>query len=88
VWDRWRFESLWGWKYRFEAYTPLAKRKLGYYALPLQWREDVVGWASVSVSKGNVVCEPGLAKPVKDVAALRCALEAEVGRMAAFLKPK
>ncbi len=24
VWDRWRFEMLWGWSYRFEAYTPSA----------------------------------------------------------------
>ena len=88
VWDRRRFESLWGWNYRFEAYTPPEKRKMGYYALPLLWREDVVGWASVSVAKGNLVCEPGLAKPVKAVAALRRALEAEVERMAAFLKPE
>src|SRR6185436_2472032 len=34
VWDRRRFEILWGWAYRFEAYTPVSKRKLGYYALP------------------------------------------------------
>ena len=26
VWDRRRFELLWGWAYRFEAYTPAAKR--------------------------------------------------------------
>src|SRR5262249_56321164 len=25
VWDRRRFEWLWGWAYRFEAYTPVAK---------------------------------------------------------------
>src|ERR1700730_11685585 len=35
VWDRDRFELLWGWMYRFEAYTPAPKRKLGYYAMPL-----------------------------------------------------
>ena len=27
VWDRYRFEHLWGWAYRFEAYTPPAKEK-------------------------------------------------------------
>ena len=26
VWDRRRFEILWGWAYRFEAYTPVKKR--------------------------------------------------------------
>ena len=39
VWDRRRFELLWGWVYRFEAYTPPSKRKRGYYALPLLWRD-------------------------------------------------
>ena len=27
VWDRRRFELLWGWAYRFEAYTPVKKRE-------------------------------------------------------------
>ncbi len=48
VWDRRKFEQLWDWAYRFEAYTPAAKRKHGYYALPLLWRERVIGWANVS----------------------------------------
>jgi hypothetical protein len=41
--DRARFELLWGWVYRFEAYTPVPKRRLGYYALPLLWRDRVIG---------------------------------------------
>ena len=47
VWDRRRFEHLWGWQYRFEAYTPIAKRIRGYYAMPLLWGDDVIGWANV-----------------------------------------
>lgn len=47
VWDRWRFEHLWGWQYRFEAYTPIPKRVRGYYAMPMLWQEEVVGWANV-----------------------------------------
>lgn len=53
VWDRRRFEILWGWTYRFEAYTPVSKRKLGYYALPLLWRDRVIGWGNVSLRKGD-----------------------------------
>src|SRR5213076_78520 len=53
VWDRRRFELLWGWAYRFEAYTPASKRKLGYYALPLLWRDRVVGWGNVSNRGGE-----------------------------------
>lgn len=45
VWDLRRFEILWGWTYRFEAYTPAPKRKLGYDALPLLWYDRVIGWA-------------------------------------------
>jgi uncharacterized protein YcaQ len=46
VWDRRRFELLWNWAYRFEAYTPVTKRRWGYYALPLLWRDRVIGWAN------------------------------------------
>ena len=42
VWDRRRFEILWGWAYRFEAYTPARKRRFGYYALPLLRRDRVI----------------------------------------------
>jgi uncharacterized protein len=59
VWDRWRFELLWGWAYRFEAYTPVPQRKLGYYALPLLWRERVIGWANITVSNGALVADIG-----------------------------
>jgi uncharacterized protein YcaQ len=54
VHDRTRFELLWGWVYRFEAYTPAPKRKLGYYALPLLWRDQVIGWGNLAVRDGNV----------------------------------
>ena len=55
VWDRRRFELFWGWTYRFEAYTPPAKRKLGYYALPLLWHDHVVGWANVTVRNNQLI---------------------------------
>ena len=49
VWDRRRFELLWGWPYRFEAYTPAAKRRFGYYAMPLLWHAKVIGWANLAI---------------------------------------
>ncbi len=49
VWDRRRFEHLWGWPYRFEAYTPSAKRIRGYYAMPLLWCDRVIGWANAGI---------------------------------------
>lgn len=53
VWDRQRFEQLWGWSYRFEAYTPVAKRVRGYYAMPLCHGADVIGWANVAALGGE-----------------------------------
>ena len=86
VWDRARFELLWGWPYRFEAYTPLAKRKLGYYALPLLWRERVVGWANLAVRDGMLQAEFGFANgsPPRGKA-FRIALEEELHRVRRFL---
>ena len=56
VWDRRRFEIFWNWAYRFEAYTPPAKRQLGYYALPLLWRDRVIGWGNISVKERRSAC--------------------------------
>ena len=67
VWDRRRFELLWGWVYRFEAYTPAPKRKRGYYALPLLWRDRVIGWGNLSVQGGALKSEFGfIGAPPRD----------------------
>jgi len=62
VWDRWRFEKLWGWVYRFEAYTPVAKRIRGYYAMPMLWRDQVIGWANLTVKDSSLSAEFGYLK--------------------------
>lgn len=86
VWDRHRFEHLWGWAYRFEAYTPPPKRVRGYYALPLLWREQVVGWANVSVAQGHMQVALGYVTGARPSdAAFNPALEAELASMCAFL---
>lgn len=85
VWDRRRFEHLWGWAYRFEAYTPPAKRQLSYYAMPLLWGTAVIGWANVSLEGGAVRAVPGYAgRPPRSLAFGR-ALETELARMTRFL---
>lgn len=86
VWDRDRFELLWGWQYRFEAYTPAPKRKLGYYAMPLLWRDRVVGWANLSVKKGRLRSEFGYveSRAPRD-RSFKSQLEAELDRMKFFL---
>ena len=86
VWDRRRFELLWGWPYRFEAYTPVPKRKLGYYALPLLWRDHVIGWGNVAVKNGALRPEIGYVahRPPRD-RAFRPALDEELDRLRRFL---
>src|SRR5690606_29839157 len=87
VWDRRRFELCWGWAYRVEAYTPAPRRKLGYYALPLLWRDRVLGWGNLSVAEGALRAQlhyvDGHAP--RDPA-FEHALEQELARMRVFLR--
>jgi uncharacterized protein YcaQ len=83
--DRARFELLWGWVYRFEAYTPAPKRKLGYYAMPLLWRDRVIGWGNLSVKNGELKPELAYAESQPRDRAFKRELEAELDRMRAFL---
>jgi uncharacterized protein YcaQ len=86
VWDRRRFELFWGWRYRFEAYTPIHRRKLGYYALPLLWNEHVVGWGNLSVVGGRLSASFGyVSGKAPRGAAFRTALAAELVRFERFL---
>jgi uncharacterized protein len=85
VWDRRRFHRFWGWEYRFEAYTPVAKRKLGYYALPLLWRDEIVAWANVTMKNGALECQLGFWRERPREAEFDRALEAELEHMRAFL---
>jgi uncharacterized protein YcaQ len=87
VWDRRRFELLWGWAYRFEAYTPPARRTMGHYALPLLWGDEVVGWGNATlVDKARLRAEIGFVDPrrARDPA-LAQAIDADLEQMAGFL---
>lgn len=88
VWDRLRFEQLWGWSYRFEAYTPAAKRVRGYYAMPLCWGDDVIGWANVEGKAGELDVELGFVGSRPRGRDFRVEVEREVDRLRAFLLPR
>jgi uncharacterized protein len=85
VHDRRRFEMLWDWEYRFEAYTPVPKRKLGYYAMPLLWRDHVIGWANLNVRDGELQTELGFVKPKPADRSFKRELDAELNRIRVFL---
>jgi uncharacterized protein len=89
VWDRYRFEKLWGWAYRFEAYTPAPKRVRGYYALPLLWRDQVIGWGNLSLQDGSLISDVGYVNGgAPGDSAFVGQLEAELQRMREFLRPR
>ena len=85
VWDRLRFEHLWGWPYRFEAYTPSAKRVRGYYAMPLLWCDRVIGWANAGIAGNKVTVEVGFVGKRPADREFKQELEAEIARLQTFL---
>lgn len=86
VWDRRRFEHFWGWAYRFEAYTPAPKRKLGYYALPLLWRDDIVGWVNITNRRDGFKVTPGFVKAPPTERLFHTRFEEEVESFRYFLR--
>ena len=88
VWDRHRFEHLWGWAYRFEAYTPPAKRKLGYYAMPISWKDDMIGWVNIAHKNGQMDVEQGFVRGRPTDRLFSQKFDAEVERFREFLQKR
>jgi len=83
--DRQRFEQVWGWRYRFEAYVPAKQRERGYYSMPLLWRENVIGWTNAKVNKKRLEVNVGFVDKPPLGKAFRSAIEAEIESMTIFL---
>ena len=88
VWNRRRIEMLWDWDYRFEAYTPETERRFGYYAMPLLWGADLIGWANVARPAGRIDVRLGFIGARPRGAEFRNALDAEIARLEEFLTPR
>jgi uncharacterized protein len=87
VWDRRRFQLLWGWDYKLEAYVPAHKRRMGHYAMPMLWGEHVLGWANLKVVDRRLQHELGFAGPRPRGRAFQRALDEALQRMQEFLEP-
>jgi hypothetical protein len=57
VWDRDRSHDLFGFDYRIECYTPAAKRKYGYFVLPILHRDVLVGRLDAKAHRADRVFE-------------------------------
>jgi uncharacterized protein len=87
VWDRRRFEHMWGWAYRFEAYVPERNRSRGYYAMPLLWMDRVIGWVNCAGTDHRLQVRPGFVAGKPRERDFRQAFDHEVARMEHFLSP-
>jgi uncharacterized protein YcaQ len=85
VWDRRRFQLFWGWEYKLEAYVPAYKRRMGHYAMPMLWGEQIPGWANLKVVDGRLQHELGFAGPRPRGSAFQLALDEALQRMQEFL---
>jgi uncharacterized protein len=87
VWNRDRAERLFNFHYRIELYTPEAKRKFGYYVLPLLHGEKLVGRLCLKADRQNATLRVNTAHHETTELAndLRKPLKLELRRMADWL---
>jgi hypothetical protein len=57
VWDRARASDFFGFDYRLECYTPEAKRRYGYFVLPVLWRGELIGRLDAKAHRADGVLE-------------------------------
>jgi uncharacterized protein YcaQ len=85
VWDRRRFRLFWGWEYKLEAYVPAHKRRMGHYAMPMLWGEQILGWANLKVVDGRLRHELGFVGARPRGSAFKTALDQALQQMREFL---
>ncbi len=89
MWDRALISALFGFDYTWEVYVPAAKRKYGYYVLPLIMGERFIGRAEpVFDRKAGSMALKGLwhEPDVKVTAAIRKATDGCLARFEQFLR--
>ena len=82
IWDRNLIEALFGFRYRWEVYTPQVKREYGYYVLPVLYGDRFVARFEPEHFRGGALCikhwwwEPGVRQTKGLLAAREKALKA------------
>lgn len=87
LWDRRLIEALWDFRYSWEIYTPPAKRRYGYYVLPVLYGQRLVGRIEAAADKkasALTVKNLWLEEGVRHTKKLNAAIDRAVGRLAKF----
>jgi uncharacterized protein YcaQ len=87
IWERARTERLFGFHYRIEIYTPLAKRQFGYYVFPLLVGEHLVGRFDLTADRlgSRLLVQASWLEKGADPALTADAAAVELARMARWL---
>ena len=87
LWDRKLIEAIFGYQYSWEIYTPVSKRKYGYYVLPMLYGDRLIGRIEPKADRKtktltvqNIWLEPGVRRTKK----LSAQIEKAVQRLAKF----
>ena len=89
VHDRIRTEELFDFEYTLEMYKPAAKRRWGYFALPILHEDRLVGKVDVTADrKASVLRLKAIHEDVKFTRAMKKAVQAELEDLARWLELK
>jgi uncharacterized protein YcaQ len=86
VYDRARAQELFGFEYTLEMYKPAAKRRWGYFALPVLHHDRLVGKVDAAADrKASVLRVNAIHEDVKFTRAIAKAVQAELDDLASWL---
>jgi uncharacterized protein len=86
VHDRGRAEELFGFSYQLEMYKPAAKRRWGYFALPILVGDELVGKLDAKADrKAGVLVVNAVHQDVPFTAEMTAAVDEEIASLAAWL---
>jgi hypothetical protein len=84
--DRKRLAEVFDFDYTLEMYKPAAKRRWGYYALPILYGDRLVGKLDATADrKAGVLTVSAVHQDVPFTADMTAAIDAEIDGLAAWL---